>query len=89
MAEEPASSHWGTITVAPVEKTSRITRRAIGAATLEVDRQEYEWRPPAEIGRDLPDNYRVSLSAMSCGGEGRRLYPEDPDEFVLNASLGG
>jgi hypothetical protein len=42
-----------------------------------------------ELNDDLPENYCVSLNAMSLRGEGHRFSPEDPHVFALNASLGG
>ena len=88
MAAESAITSWGTIEVEPLG-SNQITGRTVGSPTLEVDFHKYEWRPSAEIREHLPEDYRVSLNAMSCRGECRRLYPEDPDEFVRNALLGG
>jgi hypothetical protein len=90
MAAKPAARHrpWGTIEVEPLD-SKQITGRTVVSPTLDVDCHRYVWRPFDEIAGDLPEDYCVSLNAISLRGASRRFYPDDPDRFVRNASLGG
>jgi hypothetical protein len=88
MTVKSALRQWGTVEVEALE-SAEITSRTVDSATLEVDREKYDWRPSCELCDNLPEEYCVSLNAMSLRGEGRRFHPNDPYSFVLNASLGG
>ncbi len=81
------SAIWGTMTV-EARESQQITRPTVGSAVLDMDRSVYQWRPSEQIRGDLPEDYCVSLEAMSYKGV-RRLYPDNLPDFLLNASLGG
>jgi hypothetical protein len=78
---------WGRIEVVPLG--AGYTSPTAGSTILEVDRQEYVWRPVVRLRGDLPANYCVALEAKASQEAGRRFFPNDVDLFVRNASLGG
>ncbi len=88
MTAKSVGSCWGVIETRPLGSDRAAKRRGV-LGPVEIERQAHYWRPIHEISGALPHGYCVSLNSMSLRGGDRRFHTDEPNAFLLNASLGG